>query len=123
MCLVRAAAQALIHGLWWVVPSAALWGWVRESHALTVYRNKTVLLALMVKNDRIKKTSALYMEKSNVIIQMRTTPVSCLSSIMVSGLKTAPSAPKTTTGVQLVSLFQSSNTKSKNVVSGNYKIR
>ena len=54
------------------------------------------------------------MEKSNVIIQMRTTPVSCLSSIMVSGLKTAPSAPKTTTGVQLVSLFQSSNTKSKN---------
>ena len=54
------------------------------------------------------------MEKSNVIIQMRTTPVSCLSSIMVSGLKTALSAPRTTTGVQLVSLFQSSNTKSKN---------
>ena len=49
-----------------------------------------------------------------MIIQMRTTPVSCLSSIMVSGLKTAPSAPKTTTGVQLVSLFQSSNTKRKN---------
>ena len=33
---------------------------------------------------------------------------------MVFGLKTALSAPKTTTGVQLVSLVQSSNTKSKN---------
>ena len=55
VCLVKGPAQALIHGLWWIVPSAALWGWVRESHALTVFPNKTVLLALMVKNDRIKK--------------------------------------------------------------------
>ena len=45
---------------------------------------------------------------------MLTTPASCHSSIMVSGSKTAPSAPKTTTGVQLVSLFQFYYTKSKN---------
>ena len=44
---------------------------------------------------------------------MLTTPASCHSSIMVSGSKTAPSAQRTTTGVQLVGLFQSYFTQIK----------